>query len=631
MKNSIIKLFFLTIFCFVSNVNVTVAQAGCVCEAYNSDSHFCIKNGKIYERETCQEYRFVGVNVAALTRLNYDEKAEIFIEAKKIGVKVIRFFAPNSSKSNAEAINDVAAVLAHPEAQGLKFIIVMTDFYKSQSTVASSNENGFYHPQDDAAAYNNSPFIYHEWFDINIYANFRYFYRPWVEQLVGDSRIKNNPQVFAFELGNELKNNDPNSTESLQNTIHFNRTMTGIIKSISPQNLVSTGNLSTWHNLNGSIDPAALTTYREEVYLTGSRQYLADFMTVHNYDNYWTATETYNGVPWHRTDEDVDFARNNGIPWVVEEFGFTGNPAESNPYPGGCWDNPPASLPGLAAGPVQIPDCTNNRPCALDLGIQMFIAAGTTGIMAWGFSPNADDLGYGDKTRGLDRKYDSQYEESISAWSRGSFYIDPLSFWYECDEDMALNNNPNNIFSEITCKAQNVLSVNHKITDQYCINYQGGNSVDFMPGADGLGFEAIVGAEANASIVASVCLDCEYENCQSVTNLQSSTMINPTVEETGALQFRKKIGAAEIVEANIFPMPFQHQTTLAYTLSSAAKVRIELYDAAGKMLQNLQSTQQQAAGNHQLNFGEDLPEGIYFCRLIVNQQAENLKVVKTIF
>ena len=68
-------------------------------------------------------------------------------------------------------------------------------------------------------------------------------------------------------------------------------------------------------------------------------------------------------------------------------------------------------------------------------------------------------------------------------------------------------------------------------------------------------------------------------------------------------------------ELKNYPNPFNHSTLLTVTLTTPERVRIELYDACGRLLRRLVEANL-PAGEHQVVVdGADLSSGIYFCTL----------------
>jgi hypothetical protein len=78
---------------------------------------------------------------------------------------------------------------------------------------------------------------------------------------------------------------------------------------------------------------------------------------------------------------------------------------------------------------------------------------------------------------------------------------------------------------------------------------------------------------------------------------------------------------------DVYPNPFSSSTTISFSLERDSKVKIELFDVAGKKLQTL-LYEALVAGNHEVNLNRDqLNAGIYFIRLLINDEEMMRKVV----
>jgi len=70
-----------------------------------------------------------------------------------------------------------------------------------------------------------------------------------------------------------------------------------------------------------------------------------------------------------------------------------------------------------------------------------------------------------------------------------------------------------------------------------------------------------------------------------------------------------------------YPNPFNPITTINFTLPSAGKMNISIYDIRGRLVRNLVDNHSYTAGTHTLtwngidNHKQKLSSGIYFCRL----------------
>ncbi len=83
-------------------------------------------------------------------------------------------------------------------------------------------------------------------------------------------------------------------------------------------------------------------------------------------------------------------------------------------------------------------------------------------------------------------------------------------------------------------------------------------------------------------------------------------------------------------EVNVYPNPFINQTVIEYSLVSAGKVNISLFDINGRAIQ-LRSISQQTAGKHlfTLNVNEyNLPAGVYLLRIDLNGIQTHKRIVK---
>ncbi|MEO6132374.1 MAG: PKD domain-containing protein [Saprospiraceae bacterium] len=70
-----------------------------------------------------------------------------------------------------------------------------------------------------------------------------------------------------------------------------------------------------------------------------------------------------------------------------------------------------------------------------------------------------------------------------------------------------------------------------------------------------------------------------------------------------------------------YPNPFASSTTLQYTLAKDADVKIELYDALGKRLIQIDHAKESAGNHSQLLHADDLGAGFYIVRMIVGGES----------
>ncbi|PIE79249.1 MAG: hypothetical protein CSA15_03870 [Candidatus Delongbacteria bacterium] len=78
-----------------------------------------------------------------------------------------------------------------------------------------------------------------------------------------------------------------------------------------------------------------------------------------------------------------------------------------------------------------------------------------------------------------------------------------------------------------------------------------------------------------------------------------------------------------------YPNPFNPTTSINYSLNSASKVNLTVFNANGKVVSELVN-RNEAAGNHSVSFdGSNLNSGVYFYKLTVNGISETKKMVLT--
>jgi ubiquitin-large subunit ribosomal protein L40e len=71
-----------------------------------------------------------------------------------------------------------------------------------------------------------------------------------------------------------------------------------------------------------------------------------------------------------------------------------------------------------------------------------------------------------------------------------------------------------------------------------------------------------------------------------------------------------------------YPNPFNPQTTIRYEMRTAAQVTITVFDISGRMIKTLVNTVQ-SAGVYETYFAaRDLPDGLYFCLMVVGEEKQ---------
>ncbi len=83
------------------------------------------------------------------------------------------------------------------------------------------------------------------------------------------------------------------------------------------------------------------------------------------------------------------------------------------------------------------------------------------------------------------------------------------------------------------------------------------------------------------------------------------------------------------VSLNIYPNPFSEQTLINFSLPKTSKVTLKVIDSYGKILFNKITDKTLSEGIYNIPFiGKDLPDGFYFCILIVDNKTFTKKIIK---
>jgi len=76
------------------------------------------------------------------------------------------------------------------------------------------------------------------------------------------------------------------------------------------------------------------------------------------------------------------------------------------------------------------------------------------------------------------------------------------------------------------------------------------------------------------------------------------------------------------------PNPFQARTRISFAISAEARVTLEVFDMAGRLVATLLRDELATAGSHQLTFHHPaLPRGLYLSRLRVGHDTITRKMV----
>ncbi len=392
--------------------------------------------------------------------------------ASQMGAKVVRIFAPRFYDANSSihglddiiAANDrllaIASLLEERQRiQPLKFLIVFTDFYAAPP---SFNVYNLHCPGYSANDFSDPlctlmmgepPHLKPEWFSRD-YAQPTFgegSYRQYVETLIkhynevvtvpvnGDDpqglqvigsiaktvRIRPD-QIFAWELGNELKVDDPQQAVTIMQG--FVRDMACLVHEVDRHpRLVASGFVSTFHATNGQgHDPAALYTLR-----CPNGQVALDLGTVHVYNNQWSIPRSVT-LPNNernfsdRLEQFVDYRwfAAQQRPYIVEELGFTGGNRTragerciDGSYTSGdmIWSGDATRGDG-GGQDTRLPSTDTTRAPAVAAALDRFFELNASGVMPWAFQAGKADLMMHDACRGMDPRYHTDWNDLFMAY-----------------------------------------------------------------------------------------------------------------------------------------------------------------------------------------------------------------------
>ena len=309
--------------------------------------------------------RFIGVNIRGLVHYGdgrtlpfatRDHAREQIRAARAMGVRVIRVFLPSIHADAATTIERLRSLieLMRAEASDVYLLPALCNLYQDVE-FRIPGDDPFYERSDPNFPGNllNGAFFS---------GGYRTNFLPFVQQVV--QALRDEPTIFAWEIGNELKLNpvsgDLEHDPNIATFLAFMQTMAQEIRRLDPNHLVTTGMISTHH--------AWLHTPGLRRKLYAGPEF--DFLTVHCYND-------------ERQNDDSGLAQELGKPFIVEEAGY-----------------------GLAFGGDRSPKARE------DLAI--WFGKGSRGYMPWGFMATGNDIGDGDRDSGLDRTLHGDWEPLFS-------------------------------------------------------------------------------------------------------------------------------------------------------------------------------------------------------------------------
>lgn len=130
----------------------------------------------------------------------------------------------------------------------------------------------------------------------------------------------------------------------------------------------------------------------------------------------------------------------------------------------------------------------------------------------------------------------------------------------------------------------------------------------------------------------------------SILTLEAISIGETTIEILASAGFTERlesfvvhsIGTLDIAEQdpnnpaaiNSSPNPFTNETIISYELLRNSKVRLEIYNHQGKLITTLVD-ENKSLGKHEIQFnGKELPAGVYYCLLKINEGIQTTKIIK---
>jgi hypothetical protein len=320
-----------------------------------------------------QPFKFVGMNIRGL--IHYGDQyiqglrdnshpgdRNIQLQAaKQMGARVVRSFLANkflTPEQVAERLREVMVLFNSEQFRDMYLIPVLTDMY-SDSNFSVQGDDHFYR----SIRPGEKSILPREFFE----EGYKDHYLPFVEHIV--NAFKDEPHIFAWEIGNELKCEPVNTADPADNPdvlVKFLKTVAGKIRGWDKNHLITTGLISTrqaWLGHRPDLQEALYTSPN------------IDFITVHAYP--------YPKDSSQLREDDSHVATMANKPFVVEEAGFD---------------------------PKYHPD----RILSTADEMQRLFGLGASGYMPWGFMATPHDNGDGDRVIGIDRLWHGNDWDGLS-------------------------------------------------------------------------------------------------------------------------------------------------------------------------------------------------------------------------
>jgi len=298
-------------------------------------------------------FRFVGANLRGMVHygegdvlpysLPTDRQTNCNALANEMNGRVARVFVSCKFADRWETGNRLQATLAVAETYGIYLIVAFTDMY-SASQMFPMGDEGYYTAQGGGYSMLN-----HQFFSGGYTDN----YLPQVEYLV--DRFQNAPAIFAWELGNEIRDlSDPATFVSFCQSVH------DAIRAIDVNHMIAVGCSRYMAGLSWS---QAVDLYTDRF----------DFLVTHTYDG-------------SDLEDESALASTVGKPFIVEEAGFN-----SNIFP--------------------------DRPSQTDADIAKWTGRNASGYLQWGLMATSFDNGDGDWFYGVDHVLHGDWNAYMQVYS----------------------------------------------------------------------------------------------------------------------------------------------------------------------------------------------------------------------
>lgn len=310
-------------------------------QATRTASNFFVQTRGVQFTLKGEPFKFIGVNIRGLVHYGLiDDLPQTSLEhrdiqlqaASQMGARVVRVFLAHKDAS-PEVVGDrleEVLRLIHEKYPEILILPTLTNRY---------NDVPFY-VQGDHKFFNKGV-LDRAFFESGYKEN----YLPFVEYIV--SRFRDEPNIFAWEIGNELK-----VDEEPELFVAFNLNVANAIRGWDANHLITTGMISTRHAwMAGRPDLQDL--------LYGSPN--INFITLHVYNG--------NEAPYD-IEDDSPLAARYAKPFIIEEAAF-----DRQRY--------------------------SNRPEKVRQDIMNWFERGASGYMQWGFQGTPIDIGDSDPNFGM--------------------------------------------------------------------------------------------------------------------------------------------------------------------------------------------------------------------------------------